>query len=330
MNQLSFDEPARIETPPSRQASLSTRIWLLITLVSFLTGLGGGYLAWGRRPPMTDNPAEVAGTASEHQHEDPMVALVRQINPPEGYALSVTYGDLGPRLLAAGAIDYSRFMQLYTQKGQPLTEAQQTILTQGSQDAVVFTRQNADFLLNFFWAVGLVTQNPILTEGLMMKYGAGEIGRFASTGGWTLGTKTPAELYASAPLLSLTLEQQARLEKVASQVYRPCCNNPTHFPDCNHGMAMLGLLTLLASQNASEEEMFTVAKYANAFWFPQQSLEIAMFFQADQTIAFADVDSSLLVGPNISSGEGFRNVHNWLAGRGLLEAAPGGGSSCGV
>ena len=259
-----------------------------------------------------------------------MVALARQINPPEGYALPVNYGDLGPRLLAAGAIDYSRFMQLYTQKGQPLTEEQQAILTQGSQEAIVFTRQNANFLLNFFWAVGLVNQNPILTEGPMTKYGAGEIGRFASTGGWTLGTKSPVELYASTPLLSLTLEQQARLEEVASQVYRPCCNNPTHFPDCNHGMAMLGLLTLLASQDASEEEMFAAAKYANAFWFPQQTLEMAMFFQAAQTVEFADVDPSLLVGLNISSGEGFQNVHNWLAGRGLLDAAPGGGSSCGV
>ena len=30
--------------------------------------------------------------------------------------------------------------------------------------------------------------------------------------------------------------------KIAKGIYRPCCNNSTYFPDCNHGMAMLGLL----------------------------------------------------------------------------------------
>ena len=77
------------------------------------------------------------------------------------------------------------------------------------------------------------------------------MGGFASTGGWTLGVKKATELYASTKIMSLTDEQQARLLEVASQVYRPCCNNPTHFPDCNHGMAMLGLLELMASQDAS-------------------------------------------------------------------------------
>jgi hypothetical protein len=164
----------------------------------------------------------------------------------------------------------------------------------------------------------------------MMKYGEGEIGRFASTGGWTIGVKDPVELYAGVRLIDLTEEQQARLEKVAALVYRPCCNNPTHFPDCNHGMAMLGLLTLLASQDASEREMFAAAKYANAFWFPQQTLELALFFQTSQNQEFAAVDAPLLVGQNFSSGEGFQNVHNWLAGQGILEQSPGGGSSCGM
>ena len=35
----------------------------------------------------------------------------------------------------------------------------------------------------------------------------------------------------------------------------------------------------MAAQDATTDEMFTAAKYANAFWFPQQSLEMAIFFQ---------------------------------------------------
>ncbi|HUF39378.1 MAG TPA: heavy metal-associated domain-containing protein [Anaerolineales bacterium] len=326
MNTSSSEETPNAVAPVPPRAALPVRIGLVFVLLSFLTGLGGGYLVWGR---IESDPVQ-GEDSPEHTHEDPMVALVRQINPPEGLVLPVSYGDLGPRLLAAGAIDYGLFLSLYEQRGQPLTEAEQEILAVGSRDAIVFTRQNANFLLNFFWAVGLANRNPILLEGPMMKYGEGEIGRFASTGGWTIGAKDAVELFAGVHLIHLTEEQQARLENVAAQVYRPCCNNPTHFPDCNHGMAMLGLLTLLASQDATEAEMYAAAKYANAFWFPQQTLELALFFQASQNQEFAAVDASLLVGENFSSGQGYQNVRNWLAGQGILEQSPGGGGSCGV
>ncbi len=48
-----------------------------------------------------------------------------------------------------------------------------------------------------------------------MKDGQDKIGNFASTSGWTIGAKLPVELYASMPLISLTAEQQKRLEEVA-------------------------------------------------------------------------------------------------------------------
>ena len=67
------------------------------------------------------------------------------------------------------------------------------------------------------------------------------------------------ELYSSAAIAQLTAEQQARLEEVAKGAFRPCCGNGTHFPDCNHGMALLGLLELMASQDASVDEMFLAA-----------------------------------------------------------------------
>ncbi len=257
-------------------------------------------------------------------------ALSQQINPPEGYALPVKFGDIGPQLLANGAIEYNRFAQVYQQLGKPLTEEQIAVLTKGIDAPVVINNSNAHFLLNFFWALGLVNQNRILTEGPMMQYGRNQIGSFASTGGWTIGAKSPVELYASAPLITLSSDQQARLEKVASGVYRPCCDNPTHFPDCNHGMAMLGLLELMASQNANEDAMFTAAKYINAFWFPQQTLELATYFKASQGLDFAQVDPRQLVSSEFSSGSGFQNVHQWLASKGLLQQSGSGGGSCGV
>jgi hypothetical protein len=256
--------------------------------------------------------------------------FVTQVTLPDSYPLPISFGDIGPRLVAAGAIDYDRFVQLYAEAGQPLTEEQLEILTKESDAPVVINRDNAYFLLNFLWAVGLTNQNPVLTEGPMQQYSKGDISGFASTGGWTIGTKLVTELYASTTLIKLTSEQQARLEAVAQAVYRPCCDNHTAFPDCNHGMAMLGLLELMAAQGASEDEMFAAAKYVNAFWFPQQTLELAVLYKVSKNQNFTQIDARELVGPNLSSSSGYQQAHKWLADNGLLKEGPNSGNNCGV
>jgi hypothetical protein len=256
--------------------------------------------------------------------------LAEQVNPAEGFTFQVSYGDLGPQLLASGAIDEEKFASVYARGGNPLTSEQRGILTAGSDEEIVITRQNAHFLLNFFWALGLVNENPILDEGPMMTYSDGEIGRFASTGGWSLGAEAPKELYSSAQILPLSQEQQELVETVAAGVFRPCCNNPTIFPDCNHGMAMFGLLELLAANGADEGELFEAAKSANAFWFPQQMLEVATYFQAVKDVDFADLDPRTAVGSTYFSGSGFQSVNAWLADNGLIRQAPSQGGSCGV
>lgn len=254
------------------------------------------------------------------------IASTADVSLPERYQLDVSWGDLGPQLVTTGAIDAERFIQLYADAGRPLTASQKRILSEGSDEPIVIDFQNGRFLLNFFWALGLVNQNPILTEGPLIQYSNGDISRFASTGGWTLGQRPATELYASASLITLTPEQQARLEEVATDVYRPCCNNHTAFADCNHGMAMLGLLELLASQNASTEELFATAKAVNGYWFPQQATETAVFFKATMNLDYAEVDPRMATGPEVFSGAGFRQVQQWLAENGLLEQAPDGGS----
>jgi hypothetical protein len=308
-----------------------TRPWIIYFVFIFLLGIASGYLLWGK-----ENPTESTGSSNEeiapvvNDNQDELAEISRQINPPEGYSLPVTYGNIGPQLLEAGAIDYDQFVQVYQDSGSPLTEKQLTILTSGSDEPIVINNQNAYFLLNFFWALGLTNQNELLTEGPMTQYGEGEVGRFASTGGWTISTQPLAEIYSSTPIVTLTEEQQERVFQVSSTVYRPCCNNPTHFPDCNHGMAMLGMLELMASQDASIEEMYRAAKYFNAFWFPQQTFEIALYFQASEGLSFSEIDAEQMVGYDYSSATGFTKVHDWLESYGLLEQTPGGGSGCGV
>lgn len=305
----------------AQNASANQRIkqiaWIILVAVfTFLLGIGSGYLKWG-----LDETAEL-------KQQKEMTALYEQVNPKEGYALPVSYGELGPRLLASGVINYDAFAAIYENSGNPLSKEQIEILKKGSDEKIVITAENAHFLLNFFWAVGLVNKNQILTEGPMVQYSGGQVEGFASTGGWGLASKPVTELYASLELIPLTAEQQKLVEEVAAAIYRPCCNNHTLFPDCNHGMAMLGILELMASQGASADEMFEAAKYINAYWFPQQTLEAALYLKSNEGTDFADADARLVVGETISSASGAGMVHENLKAKGLLEEAPGQGGSC--
>jgi hypothetical protein len=307
-----------IEEPSVQEISTNKRIkqvaWAVLAIAfTFLLGMVSGYLKWGR---------------AEAVKSKELTQLYEQVNPQGGYSLPVSYEDLGPQLLASGAIDYDAFAALYEKSGASLPAEQVEILKKGSDKSITIDAQNAHFLLNFFWAVGLVNKNPILTEGPMVQNSSGQIEGFASTGGWTLASKPITELYASLDLIPLTAEQQKRVEEVAQAVYRPCCNNPTLFPDCNHGMAMLGLLEWMASHDASVDEMFQAAKYVNAYWFPQQTLETAIYLQAAQGTDFVHADARLVVGKEFSSASGSNMVHETLQAKGLLKQSPGQGGSC--
>lgn len=310
-----------IEESTGEEVSKNRRIrqiaWITIgVVVVFLLGFGSGYWKWGQ-----DETAEM-------KQQKELAQLYEQVNPKDGYALPVSYGDLGPRLLESGVISYDAFAAIYENSGNPLSAEQSDILKKGSGEQIVITVENAHFLLNYFWAVGLANKNSILIEGPMVQYSNGQIEQFASTGGWSLATKPVTEIYASMDLIPLTAEQQALVEEAAAAVYRPCCNNHTLFPDCNHGMAMLGLLQLMAAQGASADEMFQAAKYVNAYWFPQQTMEIALDLKANRGMEFTEADARLVTGREYSSGSGFGAVHQRLQAVGIVPQTPGGGGSC--
>lgn len=309
----------------------SMGILAALAVVILLMGYGAGFITVYSLERARATPGLAAlPTVEPEEILVESVPVAQPLSDVVPHFLPVVPGDLGPRLLETGAIDLPRFVALYERSGRPLTPEQRTFLETGSEEALVISWDNANFLLNFFWAVGLTNRNPLLTDGPLMKYAAGQIGRYASTGGWTIGVREVTELYASAALLPLTAEQQARLEEVAATVYRPCCDNHTAFPDCNHGMAMLGLLTLLASQDAGMSEMYTAARAANTVWFPAQSYAIDLYFRHVLNLDFAGVEARLTVGPEVASSAGFQQLHAWLAAGNLLEQVPGGGSGCGL
>ncbi len=253
-----------------------------------------------------------------------------QVNPKEGYKINAKYGNMGYKLVQAGVIDFDKFKSIYKNAGVPLTEKQLKVFSkEGLDENIKIDRENAYFLLNLFWAFGLANKNPILTEGQITKYG--DIGSFASTGGWTIAKRNLKDFYAKLELAKLNEKQQKMVEKVASAVYRPCCGNPTSFPDCNHGMALLGVLELMAANGATEEELFEAAKYFSAYWFPGQMVDIATYFKVTENKDFSELDPRIILSSSMFSARGWSNVKNWLNKNVKTDQINNlGGGACGV
>ncbi len=254
-----------------------------------------------------------------------------EVNPVSGFEIEASYGNLGPKMVAMGVIDADKFRSVYEKSGQSLSPEQEDILLKGSTQKIKITRENSYFLLNYFWAVGLANKSTILTDGDMMKYGGKQgAGNFASTGGWTLAKTDAMNYYSKSTLIPMTKEQEDRVALVASNIYRPCCNNSTAFPDCNHGMALLGVLQLMASSGASEKQMYDAGKYFNAYWFPGNYYDLALYFKNKEGQSYQDIDAKTLLSKEYSSASGAQSVKQWLIEKGLVQQPPKQGGGCGI
>ncbi len=302
--------------PPVVAVSLLVNVLLIGMLVKNKTKVASPSAA---PPTKTDQ-------ASVQERND----VFAEINPVNGYQLDVTYGDLGPKMLSAGVIDFDKFKNIYEKGGQPLTQDQLDVLTQNTDKKITITRTNAYFLLNFFWALGLANQSKILTDGAMVKQAPGQTANFASTGGWSLGKGDPMNYYAKSNLISLTSDQETEVENVSNNIYRPCCDNPTSFPDCNHGMALLGMLQLMAAHGASENQMYDAAKYFNAFWFPSNYYDLALYFKNKEGESFSQIPGSVILGRDYSSASGWQAAKQWLTNKGIVQPPPQQSGGCGV
>ncbi|HEY4525513.1 MAG TPA: hypothetical protein VJL32_00245, partial [Candidatus Paceibacterota bacterium] len=123
----------------------------------------------------------------------------------------------------------------------------------------------------------------------------------------------------------LTSEQQALVDKVSRGIYRPCCGNSTHFPDCNHGMAMLGLLELMASQGVNEQDMYAAALAANSYWFPDTYITIATYME-NKGVEWKNVNPQEVLGAYYSSASGYARIASQVTAPNSSQ----GGSGCGV
>ncbi len=248
--------------------------------------------------------------------------------PEDGVILPVSWGSLGLRLASTGAIDVEKLKAVYIEKyaeKNGFTDEYKKLLLYQNDGKLKMTKENAGYLLNLFWALGLANNNSILDSGEMTDPRYGGAQNFASTAGWTIARGDPMDHYSKHAFISLTTEQQALVDKISRGIYRPCCNNFTHFPDCNHGMAMLGLLELMAEQGVSEEDMWKTALIVNSYWFPDNYTTIALYMK-DKGVEWKNVNAQEILGINYSSASGYAKI----AGQVIQPQERQGGSGCGV
>lgn len=251
-------------------------------------------------------------------------SISQEVFSAEGVELPIAWGSLGKQMIDDGVIDEAKFRALFE---GGLTKQDEQMLTGTIEQPLVLTQENSRFMLDMLWAFGLANKNDILENGEMTDptYG-GDASKFASTGGWSLAKGAGFDHYSQHTYVTLNDEQQALVDKVSRGIYRPCCGNSTHFPDCNHGMAMLGLLELMAKNSATEEQMYQVALQVNSYWFPQTYLDLATYFK-EQGQEWSEVDPKVALSQEYSSAQGYQKTRQEIKS---LPKPQQGGGGCGA
>lgn len=309
-NQITEQMP--VEQPPKREFLLPASI-----LISALVLAS----AWVYTTGLKANDTEQKQTKTQTVQ---VSALEEAVLPSDGVVLPVSWGDLGAKLVSTGAIDANKFKAIYEQRGTFDSEYKNLLLAQ-NDGKLKITKENSGYLLNLLWALGLASKNDILDNGEMTNRAYGGAGNFASTGGWTVAVGNPMDHYSKHRFFNLTTDKQDLVDKVSRGIYRPCCGNSTHFPDCNHGMAMLGFLELMASQGAGEQDMWKAALVVNSYWFPDTYMTIATYMK-NKGVDWQNVNPQEILGADYSSASGFRRI----AAQVTAPQQQGGESGCGV
>lgn len=252
-----------------------------------------------------------------------LAKLQERVLSSKGYQYKIIWGDLGKQMINDGVIDEVKLAQALVGKDE-LPQNFKKYLN-GEANKIELTQENAHFWLDVLWGLGLANKNKLLDEGDMQKYD--NPANFASTGGYTISTSKPMDFYSKFSYLPLSEKQQTIVSEIAGDIYRPCCNNSTAFPDCNHGMAMLALIELMVSQNFSKDEIYKVALNFNTYWFPQTYLDIAYHFEKNNR-DYKKVSPREILSKTFSSGAGYAVVRKGVGPLAWPALAKGGG--CGA
>jgi hypothetical protein len=241
--------------------------------------------------PVAAEPATAAktdtGRIADGDYTQRRQAVAEQVRPKGGYQTKLVLGDIVPRMVAHGIIDMAKIEALYKERGGIPPELRQ-VLTLATDTPLLVTRENAGWLVNILWPLGLSNRMAINKRSPI----AGkDLASFASTGGWELGKKKNGASYFNRDrLIPLTREQERRVWRIAAGTYRPCCDNSTFFQDCNHGSAALAIMQLGVAQGLSDDEIYRTLLVFNSYWFGPSYLETALYFNVVKGVDWSDID----------------------------------------
>jgi hypothetical protein len=243
-----------------------------------------------------------------------------KVIPTKGFDLPISWGDLGPKLIEAGVIDKDKFVKTVN-----LNSDEEKLLTEGSDKPININSDNSQFVVDFLWAIGLAEKSNAYKTGPMGAEYKKDTPNLSSTGGWTLARGNAMVYLGKSNFFNLDDSQEARVEEIAKNIYRPCCNNSTWFPDCNHGMAALAAIEMMVAKNLPDEEIYKNVLKLNSFWFSGTYLTTAQYF-ADQGVSWDKVDAKQVLSAEYSSSTGASKVAQKVA----PVQGSGGGASCGA
>ncbi len=303
------------------EAEKKTRYLKLVAFSAVLIFTSVLFSSVNTKKALNNNSSSVAQNNASNQQADSK--LIEEVLPSAGVELPVVWGNFGKQLIDAGVIDQTKFESLYSQRGG-LSDAEKKILSGTDNGKLKITAQNANFILNMLWPLALGNKNDILDRGEMTTSGT-PVKNFAATGGWTLAKGTAMDHFSKHNFIKLTPSQQALVDEVSKNVFRPCCGNSTHFPDCNHGMGMLALLELMASQDVSKADMYKYALIANSYWFPGNYLTIATYYKNIEKTDWSKVDAETVLS-QYTSPDGYQQILNKVS----PQQVPNSGRNCGA
>ncbi len=300
------------------QVLLAAMLGLVVVgLLAFAsTHAGNGYVAnYG-------NKSATNTIVNQSSATNKTAILLSGIFPTQGFKTSVKLNNIVPELVSSGAINLTKVKELY---GANLTQQEIDILTKPSYTNLTLNSSNANFYLLIFWAIGISNKNTILDNFSAQA----NVSNLASVGGWTLGTNASGIAYFNRlQLVNLTPLEQNEMYDVATHAYRPCCNNPTSFPDCNHGAALLALTELGASEGLNESQLYTLDLQAQTLWFPSYYATTALELNY-KNVSYWN-NPKLVLGRNYSSASGwYYDSYQPLKTNNQLPSA-GQAAACGV
>lgn len=298
-----------------KQKLLFIYVAVLFLLFGFLAGAFSEKYISSRKSP-------VKSSDTQNQAID-LSVLQDEVIPQRGYKFKIKWGDLGKKMIEDGVIDETKLAQAISgTDSMPLNVAK---YMKGNVSEIEINAENAQFWVDVLWGLGLANKNKILEEGPMVSNGSAA--NFASTGGYTLSQVDPMQIYSKYSYIELNEKQQQIVKEIAESVFRPCCGNSTAFPDCNHGMAALGLIELMVSQGKSKDEIYKTVLAFNSYWFPQTYLDIAYHFKKAGR-SYASVPASQILSKTFSSAMGYQAIRREV-GQIAWPALKGAGS-CGA